>query len=98
MYNRAILIISSLFKMKGVICELKIKIKSSLEFDEVLIRRGFSRRAFARRAGIGESTIIQICNNDRNPSPQTAKKICETLEIDFDQIFEIVNPKVAGNC
>lgn len=73
---------------------MKIKLNSALKFDEILIRKGFSKRAFAKVAGIGESTIVKICSFDRNPSPRTAKRICEALEIDFDELFEITTPQV----
>lgn len=97
LYNGGNSITNSLVKMKGGVVDLKIRLKNSSKFDEILIRRGYSRRAFAKQAGIGESTIIQICNYDRNPSPRTAKRICETLEIDFDDFFEIVNPQAVSN-
>lgn len=76
---------------------MKITLKNSLEFEELLIRKGFSKKAFAEAAGIGQVTALQICNGDRSPSPRIAKRICDTLEVEFDDIFEIVRtPQAAG--
>jgi DNA-binding XRE family transcriptional regulator len=69
---------------------MKIKLKDADKFNELLIRKGFSKRGLAQAAAIGEATVIQICNGDRNPSPRIAKKITEVLEIEFDAIFCIV--------
>lgn len=69
---------------------MKITLKNYLEFEELLIRKGFSKKAFAEAAGIGQVTALQICNGDRHPSPRIAKRICGTLEVGFDDIFEIV--------
>lgn len=69
---------------------MKIKLKDAQKFGEMLIRKGFSKRGLAQVASIGEATAVQICSGDRNPSPRTAKLICEALEVEFDDIFEIV--------
>ncbi|MNY79129.1 helix-turn-helix protein [compost metagenome] len=55
----------------------------------MIIRKGFSKRGLAAVAKIGEATAIQISSGDRNPSPATAKRICEALECSFDDIFVI---------
>lgn len=73
-----------------------IKLKSSYDFEERLIRKGFSKKAFAEAASIGQVTALQICNGDRNPSPRIAKRICDTLEVSFDDIFEIVKTPQAA--
>jgi len=59
---------------------------------EVLIRRGWSKSDLGEQVGIGAPYAIQICNGARNPGPKTARKICEALEVGFDDIFEIVKP------
>jgi DNA-binding XRE family transcriptional regulator len=75
---------------------LKIKLRVAEELNEMLIKQGHSKRSFAKSINTGESTIIQIFNGDRSPSPRTAKRICEALECSFDDIFEIVRPKAAA--
>lgn len=76
---------------------MKIRLIDPIQFEELLIRKGFSKKAFAETAGIGQVTALQICNGDRNPSPRIAKRICDALEVSFDDIFEIIkSPQVAG--
>ncbi|WP_110926841.1 helix-turn-helix transcriptional regulator [Bacillus massiliglaciei] len=59
------------------------------EIHRALIRKGFTKRALAKVAEIGEVTAIQVCNGNRKPSPPIAKKIVDALEVEFDDIFEI---------
>ena len=53
------------------------------------IRAGFSIEGLAREAGVNPATISYIENGKRNPSPATAKKICDALGQPFDVLFEI---------
>lgn len=66
-----------------------ILLKSKSEFNRHLIKNGYSKRGFARAFDIGESTLIQISNGKQSPRPETAKKICEGLNVNFDELFEI---------
>lgn len=68
---------------------MKIQLKNVEQFLEMLIRKGHTRRSLAGVANVGEATVVMIANGDRNPSPQTAKRICEALEVEFDDIFVI---------
>lgn len=68
---------------------LRVQLKDAQVFNEMLIRKGLSKRGLARVANIGESTALHICNSSRNPSPATAAKIAEALEVSFDEIFII---------
>ena len=63
---------------------IKVKVK---EFVEARIKNGFSQRGLARKTGMSAVTISQIENGDRRPSPATAKKICEALNVSFNDIF-----------
>jgi DNA-binding XRE family transcriptional regulator len=58
--------------------------------NELLFRKGWSRRAFAKKAGIGESTLIQICNGQRSPSAPVVKKIVDTLGCEMDEIMTFI--------
>ncbi|MDK2879630.1 MAG: HTH-type transcriptional regulator, competence development regulator [Thermoanaerobacteraceae bacterium] len=53
------------------------------------IRAGFSVEGLAREAGVNQATISYIENRKRNPSPATAKKICDVLQQPFDVLFEL---------
>ena len=57
--------------------------------NELLIRNGWSRREFAKKANIGQSTAFRLCGGFINPNPRTAKKVVEVLGVEFDEIFEI---------
>ena len=63
-----------------------IQVKTN-ELIEARIRSGFSQRGLSRKTGISHVTISQIENGDRRPSPATAKKICEALNVSFNDIF-----------
>ncbi|TKI54528.1 helix-turn-helix transcriptional regulator [Brevibacillus antibioticus] len=71
---------------------MKIRLKDQGYFEELLIRKGHSKRSFAEAANIGQVTALQIANGDRNPSPRIAKRITEALEVEFDEIFVIEKP------
>ncbi|WP_064202821.1 helix-turn-helix transcriptional regulator [Brevibacillus brevis] len=68
---------------------MKIHLKDQEQFEELLIRRGHSKRSFAAAAGIGQVTALQIVNGDRNPSPRIAKRISDVLEVEWDELFVI---------
>lgn len=70
-----------------------IQLKSQGGFNQELIKRGFSKRGFARSIGVSEATLIQISNGKQSPRPETAKKICSALDVEFDSIFEITNKR-----
>lgn len=69
---------------------MKVHIKD-LDFKELLIRKGLSQRGFSKKTGISSPYMSQIINGNRNPGPEMAKKICEGLDVEFDQIFFIDN-------
>lgn len=73
---------------------MRIKLIDKDSFGEILIRKGFSKKAFAEAAGIGQVTALQICSGDRNPSPRIAKLITDFLEVKFDDVFRIENAVV----
>ena len=66
-----------------------IVLKSHVEFNQMIAKSGFSKRGFARKSGLSESTFIQISNGKQSPRPNTAKKICDGLQLSFDDIFVI---------
>lgn len=68
---------------------MKIKLKDASEFNKLLIIKGFSQRALGRAIGITEAFANQIATGNRNPGPETAKKIVELLQVNFDDIFFI---------
>lgn len=71
-----------------------ITLKFRDEFNQIIAKNGFSKRAFARKCGLSESTFIQISNGKQSPRPDTAKKICDGLQLSFDDIFSIKDKTV----
>lgn len=67
----------------------RIKIKNKNDFIKRIIMNGESYRGFSTRAGLSNSTIYPIINNGTNISSKTALKICNALDSDFEDLFEI---------
>ncbi|MGI2295110.1 helix-turn-helix transcriptional regulator [Paenibacillus sp. GXUN7292] len=74
---------------------MKVVVKDLCRLNELIIRKGLTRRGLAQVANIGTSTVLHICGGSRNPGPAVAKKIVDTLGVDFDEIFEIVSAEEA---
>jgi transcriptional regulator with XRE-family HTH domain len=54
-----------------------------------MIRKGFTGAGLAKAAGISQGYIVYILQGKRSILPPTAKKICDALGCEFDEIFEI---------
>ncbi|THF83712.1 helix-turn-helix domain-containing protein [Cohnella fermenti] len=73
---------------------MKIRVKDTDRLNTLLIMKGFNKLDFSKQIGSSHPMTVQITNGDRNPSPRTAKRICEVLECEWSDIFEIVrDPK-----
>lgn len=70
---------------------MKIKVKELDLFNEMLIRKGYSKTDFAKAIQLSQPMTIQITNGDRHPSPKTARRIVDVLQCEWDDIFEIVH-------
>lgn len=55
------------------------------------IKKGMSIRALSKAAGLSSATVFKIENEGTIPAPLTAKKICDALNAEFDQLFEITS-------
>jgi transcriptional regulator with XRE-family HTH domain len=55
---------------------------------ELRLRRLWSQRELARRAGVAEGTIISIETGKRLPRLLTMRRIADGLEIDWSEISE----------
>jgi putative transcriptional regulator len=76
--------------------ELKIQLKDIEYFQELLLKKGYSRRQFGRTINISEPYAQQIAKGQKNPSARVAKLICDALEVEFDDIFFIDNARKRG--
>lgn len=68
---------------------MNIKLKDIQAFNKMLIVSGYSQRSFAQKISISGPYMNQIANGERCPSPKVAKKICDGLNVGFDDIFFI---------
>ena len=59
------------------------------KLKNTMIRRGFTGAGLARTTGISQSYIVNILQGKRSILPPTAKKICDALGCEFDDVFEI---------
>ncbi|MCE5168499.1 MULTISPECIES: helix-turn-helix transcriptional regulator [Paenibacillus] len=69
---------------------MKILVKDFKLLNKLLVLNGFSKRSFGIALDVSSTTMSQICNGKRNPSPRIAKLICEELKVAFDDVFEVV--------
>lgn len=68
---------------------LKIRTNRS-KLAELRIRKGISIADFAKKVGVSKESIYSIEKGRFNPSPSTAKKIAEELDVSYDDIFSLV--------
>jgi DNA-binding XRE family transcriptional regulator len=66
---------------------MRVRVKNPNEFNALLIRKGYSKSRFSKIVGISSPMFVQISNGDRCPSPETAKRISDALELEWDELF-----------
>ena len=59
------------------------------ELKLLMIKRGFSGAGLAQAAKLTQAHIVNILRGRVSPRPSTAKKLCDALGCEFDDIFEI---------
>jgi len=59
------------------------------ELKTAMIKKGFTGAGLARTTGISQAYIVYILQGKRSILPPTAKKICDALGCDFDDIFMV---------
>lgn len=75
---------------------MKIVLKDVEAFNALLIRKGFTKNKFAKLISISGPMLVQISNGDRNPGPETAKRIVEALQVEWDHIFALERGRKAA--
>lgn len=68
----------------------KVKVYARPSFRELRIKKGFSIIMLAHKLNISRQMIAQVERRANGISPDKAKKICELLEVEFDEIFQLV--------
>ena len=61
---------------------------------KLMAKKGFTGNRLAEKTGITQGYMSYIIRGRRAVLPPTAKKICDALQCDFDEIFEIREEKV----
>lgn len=69
--------------------KMKITVKDTVEFQKIIMMVGHSIRSLAKESELSHGYVSQIISGDRHPGPKTAKKLAETLNKEFDDIFFI---------
>jgi DNA-binding XRE family transcriptional regulator len=64
-------------------------IKVKPELNHIRIKSGFTVTGLANATGVSQQFISAIIKGRYHPSAITAKKICDALGVEFDQVFEI---------
>ena len=64
-------------------------IKVKAELDRIRIKSGLNITELAIKAEISPQGMSAILRGTYNPSPRAAKKICEQLGVEFEDVFEI---------
>ncbi len=69
---------------------MKITLKDN-NLQILRIKNGLSCFGLSKLAGLSKLSVERIEQKLVNPRPQTAKKICQALQVDFDEIFKIID-------
>jgi len=69
---------------------LKIQVKDPIQLNKLIIMRGFTKTDFSKEIQLSQPMTVQITNGVRYPSPKTAKRICEILDCEWSELFEII--------
>lgn len=67
---------------------MKIILKQNF-LETTRIKKGLSRYSLSKKAGLSKLAISRIEKREVNPTPRTARKICDALNVEFDEIFLI---------
>jgi len=58
---------------------------------EVLIKRNLSLTEWAARLGVSESAVTLWLTGQREPDPDNRKAILRSLNMTWDQVFEVIH-------
>lgn len=69
--------------------EARLKVKNLGLLRDVLAATGRSQRDIAQDAGVHHSTLANIAVGRRGCSPDVAERLCQTLRVPTELLFEI---------
>ncbi|MBP1965266.1 helix-turn-helix transcriptional regulator [Paenibacillus aceris] len=67
---------------------MRIRAKTDA-FMKARIIKGFSQRELAKHSGLSHSYISLLERSHKSVGPATAKKLCDLLGKDFEDVFRI---------
>lgn len=70
-----------------------MKVFAKENFKSIRIKNGFSLVDLSRESGLTKQAIGQIERRSNGVSPKSAKVLTGLLNVDFDEIFELVERK-----
>lgn len=68
-----------------------MKVHANEKFREIRIKEGFTIGDLAEVVGMTKQAIGQIERGLNGVSPKKAKKIIDVLDVEFDDIFKLVD-------
>ena len=68
---------------------MKIRLKSVQQFNQMLIKKGFTKTDFASEINLSRPVTILLTNGGFSPGAKAAKRITDVLQCEFDDIFTI---------
>lgn len=75
---------------------MMIKVIDKEQLQELLSKKGITKGGLRSAANISESYADRILKGQVSPSPQVAKKICELLDVSFNDIFYVSHGVLGG--
>lgn len=73
-------------------CELKNEYSAILGNNIKKYRQMnmMSQTELAKKLGLSQNAICRYENGDRDPSTQIIYKLCEVLQVDFNELYNII--------
>ncbi len=69
---------------------MKFKVNTT-RLLELLAVQGYNKTSFGRASGLSYQTLMNVFNKTQLASPRVAKKICDTLKIELNEVFTLTN-------
>lgn len=61
--------------------------KDEIQTRTLIAKNGMSLRGFAKKIDVSHSYLSQVLSGKRHPSPEFAKRICDGLNTELEDIF-----------
>lgn len=72
---------------------MEIKFNDMDSFKGLLVRKGMSQAELARKSEVTQPYLNSVINGKRVPGIKFCEKVCEALDMEFDELFRIFNEK-----